>query len=83
MQLVCVAEVTPECDIRVGENIKDKLRPGEKLKIKIESMRRGHEQKRLRAIERLKKISMKSRLNLYDIEVKREDAHERDGSDGT
>jgi hypothetical protein len=83
MQLVCVAEVTPACDIRVAENIKDKLHPGDKIKIKIESLGREHEQKRLRAIEELKKISMNSRLNLYNIEVKREDAHERVGGDGT
>ena len=45
MQLVCLAEVTPECDIRVDENIKNKLHPGEKIKIKIQSMGREGEQK--------------------------------------
>ena len=35
MQVVCVAEVTPDYDIRVDENIKQKLHPGEKIRIKI------------------------------------------------
>ena len=83
MQVECVAEVTPEYDIRVGENIKNKLNPGEKIKIKIESIGRKKEQKRLKAIERLKKISLKSRLGLYNEVIKREDAHDTDLLHGT
>ena len=83
MQLECVAEVTPEYDIRVGENIKNKLHPGEKIKIKIESIGRKKEQKRLKAIEQLKKISLNSRLGLYNEVIKREDAHEFDVLRGT
>ena len=50
MQVVCVAEVTQDYDIRVEENIKRKLHPGEKLRIKIESIGEEREQKRLNAI---------------------------------
>ena len=78
MQVVCNAEVTPGHDIRVDENIKRKLHPGEKLRIKIESIGEEREQKRLKAIERLKKMSMNSRLGLYNEIVKREDAHDRE-----
>ena len=76
MQVVCVAEVTPDYDIRVEENIKRKLHPGEKVRIKIESIEEEREQTRLNAIERLKKTSMNSRLGLYNEVVKREDAHD-------
>ncbi len=76
MQVVCVAEVTPDYDIRVDENIKRKLHPGEKIRIKIESIEEEREQARLNAIERLKKTSMNSRLGLYNKIVKREDAHD-------
>ncbi|NIM12315.1 MAG: hypothetical protein GTO45_09395 [Candidatus Aminicenantes bacterium] len=78
MQVICVAEVTPDYDIRVDENIKKKLHPGEKIRIKIESIGEVKEQKRLSAIERLKKMSMNSRLGLYNEIVKREDAHDRE-----
>ena len=76
MQVVCVAEVTSDYDIRVDENIKKNLHPGEKIRIKIESIGEEKEQERLNAIERLKKISMNSRLCLYNEVVKREDAHD-------
>ena len=59
-------------------SIKRKLHPGEKIRIKIESIEEKREQKRLNAIERLKKTSMNSRLGLYNEVVKREDAHDRD-----
>ena len=78
MQVVCVAEVTSDYDIRVDENIKRKLHPGEKIRIKIESIGEKREQKRLNAIERLKKMSMNSRLGLYNKVIKREDAHDRE-----
>ena len=78
MQVVCVAEVMPDYDIRVDENIKRKLHPGDKLRIKIESIGKEREQKRLKAIERLKKMSMNSRLGLHNEIVKREDAHDRE-----
>jgi hypothetical protein len=77
MQVVCVAKVTKDYDIRVEENIKRKLHPGEKIRIKIESIGEEREQKRLNAIERLKKMSMNSRLSLYNEVVSREDAHDR------
>ena len=78
MQLVCVGEVTTEYDIRVDENVKNKLHPGEKIKIKIESISEKKDQNRLKAIERLKNISMNSRLGLYDEIINREDAHDRE-----
>lgn len=78
MNLVCVAEVTAGYDIRVEENIKNKLHPGEKIRIKIESIGIEKEQRRFRAIERLKKISMNSRLGLYSEAITRADAHDRD-----
>ena len=78
MQLVCVGEVTPEYDIRVDENIKSKLHPGEKIKIKIQSIAEKKDQNRLEAIERLKNISMNSRLGLYNEIISREDAHDRE-----
>jgi hypothetical protein len=78
MQVVCVAEVTSDYDIRVDENIKSKLYPGEKLRIKIESIGENREQKRLNAIERLKKMSENSRLGFYNEIVNREDAHDRE-----
>jgi hypothetical protein len=45
MQVICVAEVTPNHDIRVDENIKKKLHPGERIRIKIESIGEEREQK--------------------------------------
>ncbi|MCP4147066.1 MAG: hypothetical protein GY757_04885 [bacterium] len=36
---VCVAEVTVNHQIRVAENIMHKLHPGDKIKIRIESIR--------------------------------------------
>ena len=77
MQLVCVAEVTPEYDIRVDKNIKNKLHPGEKIKIKIESMGDKTERKRLKAIKNLKRLSTNSRLGLYNETISRDDAHDR------
>jgi len=78
MQLVCVGEVTAEHDIRVDKNIKNRLHPGEKIRLKIESMGGKEDRKRLRSIERLKDISMNSRLGIYNEVIKREDAHDRD-----
>ena len=78
MQLVCVGEVTPEYDIRVDEDIKSKLHPGEKIKIKIQSLAEKEDRNRLEAIERLKNISMNSRLGLYNETIDREDAHDRE-----
>ena len=79
MQLVCVGEVTADYDIRVvDENIKSKLNPGEKIKIKIESIGGKRDQNQLKAIERLKNISMNSHLGLYNEIIDREDAHDRE-----
>jgi hypothetical protein len=66
MQLVGVAEVTVEHEIKLAENIKNKLHPGEKVKIRIESIGEDKERIRLKAIEQMKEISTKSRLGLYD-----------------
>ena len=78
MQLVCVAEVTTEHELKLDENIKNKLHPGEKVKIKIETIDEKKEQNRLKAIKRLKEISMSSRLGLYNEKVSREDAYSKD-----
>lgn len=77
MHLVCVAEVTEQHEIRLAEKIKKRLHPGERIRIKIESMA-GDNQERRNAIARLKEISSKSKLGLYKEVIGREDAHERD-----
>lgn len=77
MNLVCVAEVTAKYEIKLAEKIKKKLHPGEKIKIKIESMAASN-QKRWKAIARLKQISSTSKLGLYKEVIGREDAHTRD-----
>lgn len=82
MQLVCVAEVTMEHEIKLAENIKNKLHPGEKVKIRIEPIGDDKERIRLKAIEQMKEMSTKSRLGLYDAIITREDAHNRDALPG-
>lgn len=77
MQLVCVAEVTAKYEIKLDEKIKSKLHPGEKIRIKIQSMTDDN-QERWKAIARLKEISSKSKLGLYKEVIGREDAHTRD-----
>lgn len=77
MQLVCVAEVTAKYQIKLDEKIKKKLHPGEKVKIKIESMNEINQERR-KAIAMLKEISSKSKLGLYKEVIDREDAHTRD-----
>jgi len=77
MQLVCVAEVTAKYEIKLDEKIKSKLHPGEKIRIKIQSMTADN-QERWKAIARLKEISSKSKLGLYKEVIGREDAHTRD-----
>lgn len=75
MQLVCVAEVTAEHQIKLDESIKNKLHPGDRVKIKIETLVEDKEQRRLKAVEQLREISLKSRLGLYNNLITREDAH--------
>jgi hypothetical protein len=64
MQLVCVAEVTWDHEVKLAESVKSRLSPGEKVRIKIEPVGDHQEQKRLQAIERLKAVSQNSRLGL-------------------
>ncbi len=80
MQLVGEAEVTPDHNLDPGENIKGRLQPGEKVRIMIESidLDRDKEQKRKRAIERLLEISKNSKLGLYNEQITRADAHDRE-----
>ncbi len=77
MQLVCVAEVTQDCEVKLAKNIKSRLYPGERVRIKIEPVGDHLEQKRLQAIERLKAVSQNSRLGLYNPIISREDARDR------
>jgi hypothetical protein len=77
MQLVCVAEVTAKYEIKLAEKIKKKLHPGERIKIKIESMAEDNQERR-NAIAHLKEIGSKSKLGLYKEVIGREDAHTRD-----
>jgi hypothetical protein len=78
MQLVCVAEVTVDHEIKLDENIKSKLNPGEKIRLKIESIDEENEWKRKKALKLLREISMTSKLGLYKKSINREDAHDRD-----
>ena len=78
MQLVCVTEITAEHEIKLDEKIKFKLHPGEKVRLKIESIKEEKEQNRLKAVEQLRKISMNSRLGLHKTVIERADAHQRD-----
>ena len=78
MQLVCEAEVTEGYDIRVAETIKKQLHPGEKIRLKIESLDNDTADKKQKAIERLKQISQNSRLGMYNKSITREDAHDRE-----
>ena len=80
MQMTCVGEVTAGYEISVAEHIKQKLFPGEKIRIKIEPINEKEESKRLKAIERLKKTGKNSKLGLYNPIIQREDAHERESS---
>ncbi len=75
MQIVGVAEVTPEYNLKVDENIKYKLHPGEKVKIKIEYIEYLKEEKRIAALEYLRKVSHHSKLGLFNENITREDAH--------
>ncbi|MCU0288889.1 MAG: hypothetical protein MUF15_21155 [Acidobacteria bacterium] len=77
MQLVCVAEINAKHEIKLAEKIKKKLHPGERIRIKIESMAMDTQERRS-AIARLKEIGSKSKLGLYKEVIGREDAHERD-----
>lgn len=77
MQLVCVAEVTADHEIKIDDAVKSKLHPGEKIKLKIEPLDKENRQRKAEAISWLKETSMKSRLGLYK-NVTREDAHDRD-----
>ncbi len=80
MQVVCVGEVTQGHEIKVADHIKRKLMPGDKLKIKIESIDENKEEKRLNAIERIKKMGRTSKLGLYNEVVGRDDAHDREAA---
>jgi hypothetical protein len=75
MQLVCVAEVNSEHEIKLDDHIKNRLHPGEKVKLRIELIDQNNEKKRLKAIERLRTIGMSSKLGLYDNIIRREDGH--------
>lgn len=74
MHLVCVAEVTTNYEIKLAEKIKKKLHPGERIRIKIESMTWANQERR-KAIAQLKEISSKSRLGSYKEVIGREDVH--------
>ena len=75
MELVCVAEVTAEHQIKVDDSIKNKLHPGDRVKIKIETMVEDKEKRRLKAVQQLREISLKSKLGLYNNLITREDAY--------
>jgi hypothetical protein len=72
-----VAEINAKHEIKLAEKIKKKLHPGERIRIKIESMAMDTQERRS-AIARLKEIGSKSKLGLYKEVIGREDAHERD-----
>lgn len=79
MQVVGVAEVTPELDLKLGQKLKRLLRPGEKVKIKIESInsngdkkKKGLEAAKLSEFKRLMEEAKKADIKIppdTDIEV--------------
>jgi len=80
MQLVTVAKVTPEYELKLDKELMRFFQPGEKVKVSIESLDIDHhtEENRLKAVERLKKFSDESYFWLYNQRTTRVDAHDRE-----
>ncbi len=77
IQHVGMGEITENLEIKLIGKIKEKLKPGEKVRIVIDQYVKQKEVERKEAIKYLKKISLNSILGLYEEKISRDDAHER------
>jgi hypothetical protein len=75
MDLVCISEINMNSDIVLDEKIKKYLKPGTKVRLKIEELSEKDESKRILSIEYLKKMGESSNLGLFNENLTREDAH--------